>query len=85
MVFSSWWIKWSKASYRESAAKGRVQMGTMRERSPGTWELVVSAGLNPLCSSDWAPIIEQSAAIHAATIEHARPSAHHDQELRLGL
>ena len=24
-----------------------VPMGTMRERTPGTWELVVSAGLDP--------------------------------------
>jgi Phage integrase, N-terminal SAM-like domain len=26
---------------------GWIRMGTMRERTPGTWELVVSAGLDP--------------------------------------
>jgi hypothetical protein len=38
-----------------------------------------------LCSSDWAPITEQVAAIHAATTEHARPASHHGLEIEIGL
>ena len=38
-----------------------------------------------LRSSDWAPIIEQGAAIHTATTEHPRPASHHGLEIELGL
>ncbi|MGH9136500.1 MAG: tyrosine-type recombinase/integrase [Acidimicrobiales bacterium] len=40
-------LELSLSRCRESAGKGFGAMGTMRERSPGKWELVVSAGVNP--------------------------------------
>jgi hypothetical protein len=38
-----------------------------------------------LCPTDWAPIAQHAAALHAATIEHARLAPHHALELDLGL
>ena len=37
-----------------------------------------------LSATDWAPITQHAEAIHAATIEHARPAPHHGLELDLG-
>jgi hypothetical protein len=36
-------------------------------------------------ATDWAPITQHAEAIHAATIEHARPAQQHGPELELGL
>ena len=36
-------------------------------------------------ANDWAPIAQHAAAMHAATIEHARPALQHGPELDLGL
>ena len=35
--------------------------------------------------TDWAPITEHAPAIHATTIEHARPAPQHGLRLELGL
>lgn len=38
-----------------------------------------------LTATDWASITQHAAAMHAATIEQARPAPQHGPELELGL